>query len=204
MSIAILDYGLGNLRSVQKAFERIGVAAAITADPEAARRATGLVLPGVGAFRDGMERLRATGLDQVVRQHVLADRPFLGICLGMQLLFGSSTEDGLHAGLNLFAGRVERFQPTPGCKVPHMGWNTVERTGSGTLLAELPSPSWMYFVHSYYVEPADVELTCLATDYAGRKFCAAIERGRLLAVQFHPEKSQSAGQSILHKFATLC
>jgi glutamine amidotransferase len=204
MSIAILDYGLGNLRSVQKAFEKIGVAAQITADPETARRASGLVLPGVGAFRDGMERLRTTHIEQVIREFVLADRPFLGVCLGMQLLFGSSTEDGFYPGLKLFAGQVVRFTPMAGCKVPHMGWNTVRRTGRGTLLAELPSPSWMYFVHSYYVEPEDAGLVCLETDYAGRSFCSGIERGRLLAVQFHPEKSQAAGQSILHKFATLC
>jgi glutamine amidotransferase len=204
MGIAILDYGLGNLRSVQKAFERVGVAAAITSDPNVAYSATGLVLPGVGAFKDGMERLRATQLDQVVRQFVMTDRPILGICLGMQLLFASSTEDGYHYGLHLFGGKVVRFPTTSGHKVPHMGWNTVMRTGKGTLLSDLPSPSWMYFVHSYYVVPTDSDLICLATDYAGVTFCSGFERGRLLAVQFHPEKSQAAGRSILHKFATLC
>ena len=205
MAVVIVDYGMGNLRSVQKALVRVGVASEISSDPRVAAAATGLVLPGVGAFKDAMQRLKASHLDEVVRQHLAADRPFLGICLGMQLLFASSTEDGSHPGLGVLAGRVIRFPSVPGCKVPHMGWNTIRPGQPPGPWHDLVEPTWMYFVHGYYCEPEpNPSLSLLLCDYAGVSFCAGLARSRMLAVQFHPEKSQGAGQYILHNCATLC
>jgi glutamine amidotransferase len=203
MDTVIIDYGMGNLRSVQRGLEKAGTEAVISGDPDRVGRADKLVLPGVGAFRDAVARLRGTGLDQPIIDHVRADRPFLGICLGLQLLFTTSHEDGAHAGLDLFPGEVVRFAPSPDRKVPHMGWNRVRPRGESVLFRDLPDPAWVYFVHSYHVVPRDPEVIALECDYGG-PFPAAVTRGRIFATQFHPEKSQHVGRSILHKFVTLC
>ena len=201
--IVIVDYGMANLRSVQKAFEQVGHGAAIESDPDRIAAADKLVLPGVGAFRDAIARLRETALAQVIVEHIQRGRPFLGICLGMQLLFTRDHEDGLHAGLDLFAGDVVRFPEIPGLKVPHMGWNTLRFPGPRCpLFADLPADPAVYFVHSYY--PAPIDSTCIAAsaDYP-EPFTAAIWRDHVFATQFHPEKSQRVGMQILRNFANL-
>jgi imidazole glycerol-phosphate synthase subunit HisH len=200
--IVIVDYGMGNLRSVQKAFEKLGHAAIVTGDPHAVCDAVKLVLPGVGAFRDAIERLESTGLAAAIRQHIRSGRQFLGICLGLQLLFTRSFEDGEHHGLDLFAGDVVRLQDAPGIKVPHMGWNHLRLRQNAPHLTDLPPDSAVYFVHSYYAAPQDGSLIATETDYP-TPFCSAIWRDNVFATQFHPEKSQRVGLHILHKFATL-
>jgi imidazole glycerol-phosphate synthase subunit HisH len=200
--IIIVDYGMGNLRSVQKAFEKLGHAAAITSDPDVAGKAEKLVLPGVGAFRDAIARLTDTCLAEAVRQYIRTGRPFLGICLGLQLLFTRSFEDGEHHGLNIFAGDVVRLPNAPGIKVPHMGWNYLRKRRDAPHLAHLPPNPAMYFVHSFCVVPCDTSLIATETDYP-TPFCSAIWSDNVFATQFHPEKSQQVGLQILHKFATL-
>jgi len=197
--VTIVDYGSGNLRSVQKAFERLGAAARITDDPNVVAAADRLVLPGVGAFGDAMRELAARGLVEPIVAHVRADRPFFGICMGLQLLFETGWEGGHHAGLGLLAGDVTRFDPPPGLKVPHMGWNTVSWRGAGCPGGAVPDGSWFYFVHSYHARPADPSIVAAETDYGG-PFCAAVSRGRLFATQFHPEKSQAVGLKLLASF----
>jgi len=189
--LTIVDYGSGNLRSVQKAFERLGAAAAITSDPEAVAAADRLVLPGVGAFGDAMRELTGRGLVEPIQAHLRADRPFLGICMGLQLLFERGLEGGSHAGLGVLAGEVARFDLPPGLKVPHMGWNAV------SWREDRRSPAdYFYFVHAYHARPADPAVIAATTDYGG-PFCAAVRRGRLFATQFHPEKSQGIGLRLL-------
>jgi glutamine amidotransferase len=200
--ITIVDYGMGNLRSVQKGFEKVGRPAEISSDPNRVAEASHLVLPGVGAFRDAIARLRESGLAGPICDHVRAGRPFLGICLGLQLLFTTSHEDGEHRGLDLFPGEVIRFPALPGLKVPHMGWNQLRIRRSAPCLADLPDKPAVYFVHSYYVVPKDPALTAAETDYP-TPFTSAIWQENVFATQFHPEKSQRVGLSILHKFATL-
>jgi glutamine amidotransferase len=201
--IVIMDYGMANLRSVQKAFERVGFAADITSDPGRVADSRKLVVPGVGAFRDAIARLRETGLDRATGAHIRAGRPFLGICLGMQLLFNRSHEDGLHAGLELFAGDVVRFPEKPGLKVPHMGWNTLRLARPDCpLFADLPRDPAVYFVHSYFPAPADRGLVAAESDYP-EPFCAAVWKGNVFATQFHPEKSQEVGLTMLRNFARL-
>jgi glutamine amidotransferase len=200
--ITIVDYGMANLRSVQKAFEKLGHAAVITGDAHAVDGAERLVLPGVGAFRDAISRLRETGLADAVVRHIRRGRPFLGICLGLQLLFTRSFEDGEYRGLDLFAGDVVRFAQAPGLKVPHMGWNQLRWRRPVPHLADLPQQSAVYFVHSYCVVPRDPQLIATETDYP-TPFASSIWRDNVFATQFHPEKSQRVGLEILHKFATL-
>jgi glutamine amidotransferase len=201
--IVIVDYGMGNLRSVQKAFEAVGAAADVSADPRRVADATRLVLPGVGAFRDAIARLRQTGLAEAVAHHVADGLPFLGICLGYQMLFTRSTEDGVHAGLDLFPGEVVRFANRPGLKVPHMGWNTLRLTRPDCpLFAGLPPDPAFYFVHSYFPRVADPTLTAAEADYPA-PFPAAIWRDNVYATQFHPEKSQGVGKRVLQNFAGL-
>lgn len=201
--IVIVDYGMANLRSVQKAFERVGASAEVSADPNRVAEARKVVLPGVGAFRDAIVRLRESGLAETIAEHVRDDQPFLGICLGLQLLFTRSHEDGLFPGLDLFPGEVVRFPEKPGLKVPHMGWNTLRPTRPGCpLLAGLPPDPAVYFVHSYYPVPAAPDLVAAVADYP-EPFCAAIWRGNVFATQFHPEKSQDVGLAVLRNFARL-
>lgn len=200
MTIRIVDYGMGNLRSVQKAFERLGHAAEIVNSPAAIASAERLVLPGVGAFRDAIHELDRLKLSQPLRDYVAADRPFFGICLGLQLLFDVSYEDGEWPGLGIVPGDVVRFTSQPGLKIPHMGWNTLDRRQPGTHLDGVPPDAHFYFVHSYFVRPKDERVTAATCDY-GQKFTAAIRRGNLFATQFHPEKSQRHGLCLLKAFA---
>jgi glutamine amidotransferase len=201
--IVIVDYGMANLRSVQKAFERVGAAAEISSDPDRVADARKVVLPGVGAFQDAIARLRETGLAETICDHVRADRPFLGICLGYELLFTRSFEDGVFPGLDLFPGDVVRFPEVPGLKVPHMGWNTLRPTRPGCpLLAGLPADPAVYFVHSYYPVPADPSLTAAVAEYPV-PFAAVVWRGNIFGTQFHPEKSQDVGLRMLRNFAHL-
>ena len=196
--ILIVDYGMANLRSVQKAFERIGVEALVSDDPQRVAESERVVLPGVGAFGDAMRELRARGLVDPIVAHVRADKPFFGICMGLQLLFDTGWEGGENRGLGLLEGDVARFDPAAGMKVPHMGWNTVTwRPAAGRFAQN--AGDWYYFVHSYTARPRDPSVIAGATDYGG-EFCAAVARGRLFATQFHPEKSQEAGMRLLRAF----
>ncbi|MDI6761094.1 MAG: imidazole glycerol phosphate synthase subunit HisH [Candidatus Brocadiaceae bacterium] len=199
--IAIVDYGMGNLRSVQKAVERVGFGATLIHSPEELERAEKLILPGVGAFADTMKGLEERGLVGPIIQYIKQGRPFLGICMGLQILFSEGTEDGLHAGLNVIPGRVVRF-PQDGLKVPHMGWNQVSFLRDVPLARGIPQGSYVYFVHSYYVCPEDPGVVAATTDY-GTTFTSFIWKDNLFATQFHPEKSQSVGLSILRNFAAL-
>jgi glutamine amidotransferase len=200
--IAIIDYGMGNLRSVQKAIEAVGHEAVVSSDPNDVRRATRVILPGVGAFADAMAELRRTGLGEAFVEAVRAGKPCLGVCLGLQLLFDRSFEDGDHTGLGLLPGRVVRFDTRPGLKVPHMGWNTLRQVRPVPLLKGLaPEPS-VYFVHSYHAmadQPEDVAATA---DYPD-PFPAIVWRENLMACQFHPEKSQRVGLAMYANFARL-
>ena len=197
--ITIIDYGMGNLRSVQKAVERVGGKAVISSDPFEVSRAERLILPGVGAFRDAIVALKRQDLVNPIRDHCAADRPFLGICLGLQLLFDVSFEDGEHEGLGIISGDVRRFRLPSEYKIPHMGWNRLQIQKDVTLLRDCPDEPWFYFVHSYYVVPADPSCIAATTDY-GIDFVSMVARGNLYATQFHPEKSQSAGMQLLTGF----
>ncbi|MBS0210249.1 MAG: imidazole glycerol phosphate synthase subunit HisH [Planctomycetes bacterium] len=198
--ITIVDYGMGNLRSVQKGFERVGHEARISSDPNVVAAADKLVLPGVGAFGDAMIELRSRGLVEPVRDYIRAGRPTLGICLGLQLLFDVGYEDGAHQGLGILPGEVVKFQLPHDYKVPHMGWNQLQIVRRPPLLADIADGAHMYFVHSYYVVPRDAEVIATQTEY-GPPFTSMIWRDRLYATQFHPEKSQAEGLKILKNFA---
>jgi imidazole glycerol-phosphate synthase subunit HisH len=200
--IKIVDYGMGNLRSVQKAFEKLGAQAVICSRPAELAGAEKLVLPGVGAFRDAIHELRRTELDRPVIDHIAAGRPFFGICLGLQLLFDVSYEDGEWQGLGVLPGKVVRFTDQPDLKIPHMGWNNVEITKDTPLFAGVPTNSMFYFVHSYHVVPSDTSLVAGRTEH-GAVFTSAVARGNLFATQFHPEKSQRLGLKLLANFAAL-
>ena len=199
--VTIVDYGMGNLRSVAKAFERLGVKARVTQKPEEVTSAEKLVLPGVGAFEDAVRNLKELRLTESLLAFLDEGRPFLGICLGLQLLFAESEEGGLHKGFGRFPGRVKRF-PEDSLKVPHIGWNRVNRTGRAEcpLLKGVPDGSYFYFVHSYYAEPADQTVTAAKTDY-GIPFTSVLWRENVYATQFHPEKSQALGLKVLENFA---
>ena len=202
--IAIVDYGMGNLRSVHKAFECVGYPALVTHDAAVIKKADGLVVPGVGAFRKAMENLTDLGLIDPIRQFVEEGRPFLGICLGLQLLFTDSEEFGRQPGLGIFKGRVVKFPFTPGSslKVPHMGWNAVSIRKKSPALEGIREGAFFYFVHSYFPAPDDPEIVATATDYGG-EFASSVARGNLFACQFHPEKSQTVGLRILENFGRL-
>jgi len=200
--IAIVDYGMGNLRSVQKAFESVGEPAVVTADPEAVGKASKLVLPGVGAFADAMAELRQRGLVEPIVEFIRSGKPFFGICLGLQLLFELSYEDGEHRGLGLVPGRVVRFPNRPGLKVPHMGWNQLWIRWPAPVLQGIPDGAYVYFVHSYYVEPADRGVIATETDY-GQLFASSIWSDNIFATQFHPEKSQQVGLNMIRNFCRL-
>ena len=203
--IAVIDNGICNLRSVTKALEAVGAAPYVVRTPDEveASKAAGLVLPGVGALRDCVASLRATGLDRTVRAWIEADRPFLGVCLGMQALFDKSEEGGV-IGLGVFPGEVVRFRLPKAYKVPHMGWNTVRFVQPDSPLANSlrREAEAFYFVHSFHCVPADFSLVLAECDYGGA-FTAAIGRGRCFATQFHPEKSQARGLQIYRNFATV-
>ncbi|MDW8343891.1 MAG: imidazole glycerol phosphate synthase subunit HisH [Verrucomicrobiae bacterium] len=201
--IAIVDYGMGNLRSVEKAFHHVGAEVSVVSDAARVMAARGVVLPGVGAFGDCMANLARLGLVEAVREVVRQGRPFLGICLGMQALFESSEEAPGVAGLGLLAGSVPRFRAA-GLKVPHMGWNQLRiRRPDCPLLAGVADGSFVYFVHSYFCEPRDGSVTCATAEY-GEEFCAMLWSGRVFATQFHPEKSQAVGLRILENFVKVC
>lgn len=195
---------MANLRSVQKAFAQVGFEAGIISSAAEIARCDRLVVPGVGAFADAAAALRREGLDEAIARHVAGDRPFLGICLGLQLLFDVGYEDGEHRGLGIIAGRCVRLEVdrTMGLKVPHMGWNQLIVRSPSPLLAGLPEGASVYFVHSYHVVPDDPSVISTTTDYGGQ-FVSSIRRGNLLATQFHPEKSQSVGLRMLANFAAM-
>jgi glutamine amidotransferase len=199
--IAIIDYGMGNLRSVEKGFENVGVSAFVTNDPRRVDEAEGVVLPGVGAFADAVEQLKLTGLDESIRNAVDSGRPFLGICLGLQLLFERSYENGDHQGLGVFKGVVERLPG--GVKIPHMGWNQVKKVQDLEIMAGVADGADFYFVHSYVVRPEDPEIVATATEY-GREFVSGVAAGNAFAFQFHPEKSGKIGLSMLKRFGAKC
>ena len=198
--IAIIDYGMGNLRSVQKGFERIGSRAEVTRSAGKIASASGVVLPGVGAFNACMDNLRRFGLVDVIRDAVGRKRPFLGICLGLQLLFTESDEFGPQKGLDLFSGRVVGFAAGNGLKVPHMGWNRIEKKKESPFLEGISDGAYVYFVHSYYAVPEDLSAVATTTGY-GLSFASSIATDHLFACQFHPEKSQEIGLRILANFA---
>jgi imidazole glycerol-phosphate synthase subunit HisH len=200
--IAIIDYGMGNLRSVQKGFERVGHQAIVTCDPAEVARAEKVVLPGVGAFEDAMAELGRRGLVEPVLAAINSGKPFLGICLGLQLLFETSHENGLHKGLGVIPGQVVRFDLPREFSVPHMGWNQLAIRRPAPILAGIEEQSQVYFVHSYYVVPDDPGVIATETDYC-RPFCSMIWRDNLYATQFHPEKSQAVGLKMLANFAAL-
>lgn len=195
--IAIMDYGMGNLRSVQKAFEYLGEQAVITDDPAKVAGGSHVVLPGVGAFEEAMDRLRRSGLDRAVLDAVHAGKPVLGICLGMQMMFEHSEENGFFDGLGLFPGTVTRLE-NHGLKIPHMGWNTLT-TREGPLFDKGEDPC-VYFVHSYCMADVSEEWTAATCEY-GQVFTAAVCLGNVMATQFHPEKSGTAGLKMLRRFA---
>ena len=203
--LVIIDYGMGNLRSVQKAVERVGFAAPVTDDPDAVRKADKLILPGVGAFADAIACLREKQLIEPIRECIRRGSPFLGICLGLQMLFEESFEDGRHAGLGILRGTVERFSPDAPdgsrLKVPHMGWNRIRIKAKAPVLDGVPDGAHMYFVHSYYVKPTDRSVVATETDY-GAPFTSMIWKDNVSATQFHPEKSQTHGLRILLNFCS--
>jgi len=200
--IAIVDYGMGNLRSVQKGFERVGHEATVTCDPVEIGRATKVVLPGVGAFEDAMTELRRKQLVAPVLDSIASGKPFLGICLGLQLLFDVSYENGEHEGLGVLRGKVVRFELPPEYSIPHMGWNRLLIRRRPPILKGIEEERQFYFVHSYYVVPKETEVIATETDYP-EPFCSMVWRDNLFATQFHPEKSQSDGLRILKNFAEL-
>jgi len=197
--IAIIDYGMGNLRSVQKGLERVGFDTVVTREVSQIRSARGVVLPGVGAFSACMENLGKFGLVEPLREIVREHKPFLGICLGFQLLFSESEEFGKQKGLELFSGKVVGFHPSEELKVPHMGWNRIEKKQDSPFLEGVSTGDYVYFVHSFYVVPQDPSIIATTTDY-GKPFVSSIATERMFACQFHPEKSQELGLRILENF----
>lgn len=200
--ITIVDYGMGNLRSVQKAFEKLNVEATICTKPEEIANAEKLVLPGVGAFRDAIAELKSQNLVEPILEHIQKEKLFLGICLGLQLLFEISYEDGEWEGLGVLPGKVVRFEDQPDIKIPHMGWNQLSVAGDVPIFKDIPSEAYFYFVHSFYVVPTDENVTAAKTDH-GRQFVSAVAKNNLFATQFHPEKSQKYGLKLLDNFARL-
>ena len=198
--IAIIDYGMGNLRSVQKGFEKVGCEAVVSNDPGELAAAEKIVLPGVGAFEDAIAELRRRKLVEPILAAIDAGKPFLGICLGLQMLFEVSYENGRHEGLGVLPGEVVRFDLPPEYTVPHMGWNQLSVRRRPPILEGIADGAYAYFVHSYYVVPKDAGVIATETDY-GLPFCSMVWRGNLYATQFHPEKSQSDGLRMLKNFA---
>jgi len=204
MSIAIIAYGMGNLRSVQKAFEAVGAQARVVSEPKEVEQADRIVLPGVGAFQDAVRTMREKDMVGPVLHHIEKGKPFLGICLGLQMLMDVGYEDGEHRGLGVIPGKCVRFDVDRemGLKVPHMGWNQLDVKRPSPVLRDLPEGCSVYFVHSYHVVPEDESVIATTTDY-GRPFVSSIWRDNLVATQFHPEKSQKVGLQILANFAKM-
>lgn len=200
--IAVVDYGAGNVCSVMHALEHIGQPSVLTRDPGTIGRADAVILPGVGAFGDAMAQLRAGGVEETLRAYLDTGRPFLGICIGEQLLFERSEESPGSRGLGWLPGQVRRIPAGPGRKVPHMGWNQLRLLRPDPLFAELGESPWMYFVHSYYVEAAQRDVVLAQVDY-GADMDVAVRRDNLWAVQFHPEKSGENGLQLLKNFASM-
>ena len=197
--IAVVDYGAGNLRSVAKALARSELAPVVTSDPAVVRDSAGVVLPGVGAFRDAANNLRESGLADAVTRSIDDRRPYLGLCFGLQLLFDRGEEHSTTEGLGVISGSVKRFPETDGLRVPHIGWNEVRFSGSHPMLEQLPERDFFYFVHSYRGEPEEPSVVVGRTEYGG-EFASAVARDGLFAVQFHPEKSQAAGKRLLDAY----
>lgn len=197
----IIDYGLGNLRSVEKALESMNGNPAVSAHPDVVRKAKRLILPGVGAFGDAMENLRRTGMDAAIREAAAAGTPILGLCLGLQLLFTHSDEFGSHQGLDLIPGNVAKLD-APGLRVPHIGWNQLEDIQPTPLLEGISEGSYFYFVHSFYVAPVEETSALSWTDY-GQHFCSIAGKDNVFGVQFHPEKSQDNGKKLLRNFLSI-
>lgn len=205
--IAIIDYDMGNVRSVEKAFEKVGARAVITRDARAIDDASHVVLPGVGAFRDCMKNLEEYGLIGPIKRSIASGKPFLGICLGLQLLFEESSEFGRHTGLGVLKGKVVRFpagleSEGERLKIPHMGWNEIKINKDSALLKGIGDGSYFYFVHSYYAVPDDPGAALTTTGY-GMAFTSAVAKENVMACQFHPEKSQKAGLRVLKNFSTI-
>jgi imidazole glycerol-phosphate synthase subunit HisH len=202
VTLAMVDFGMGNRRSVAKAFAHVGAELMATSDADELRAAGGLVIPGVGAYPEAMRRLRALGLDEVIRERAASGVPIIGLCLGMQLLFERSEEHEGAAGLGLLAGRVVRLD-TRGLKLPHIGWNAVRWRRSSPLVAGLPDPAAFYHVHSFVAEPDDDAVVLGVGEY-GSPFCSFVERDNVFGAQCHPEKSSLHGLTVLRNFAALC
>ena len=200
--VAIIDYDAGNIRSVEKAVRYLGKEAVVTSDPEKILAADRVILPGVGAFGDAMKRLHAMGLVEVIRQVAERGTPFLGICLGLQLLFEKSEESPGVPGLGLLQGEILRLPELPGLKVPHIGWNSLKYPNPGRLFRGIPEDSYVYFVHSYYLKAQDEGIVTATTEY-GTLVHASVESGNLFACQFHPEKSSETGLTILENFLSI-
>lgn len=200
-SVALVDYGMGNLRSVRNALEGLGATVAIASDPRGLDAFDRVVLPGVGAFGDAMANLSRAGWPEALTEHAqVRQRPFLGICLGMQLLAARGTEHGLHAGLSWFSGEVRKLERPPPHRIPHMGWNEVRARSRAGLLRDLAPDASCYFVHSFAFVPDDEAIVTGVTEYGGVDFVSVIERGNIVATQFHPEKSQKHGLGLLARF----
>lgn len=200
--IAIIDYDAGNLKSVEKALLSLGEETVITRDPFVIRAADKAILPGVGAFGDAMQNLEKFGLVDVIKEFTASGKPFLGICLGLQLLFEHSDESPGAEGLGILKGDILRIPPSEGLKIPHMGWNSLEIKKDARLFQGIPQGTYVYFVHSYYLKAANESIVAAATDYSTR-IHASVESGNVFACQFHPEKSSTAGLQILKNFAQL-
>ncbi len=200
--IAIIDYGAGNLQSVKKALDFIGAESVITDNPETINACDKILLPGVGSFGDAMASMRAKNLVETVKQNALSGKAFLGICLGLQLLFEESEESPNVKGLGIFKGKIRRFPKGMGLKIPHIGWNSLEIKQKDTLFKGIPENSYVYFVHSYYLEAEDLTDVATVTNY-GIDFHSAVGKGNIFATQFHPEKSGDVGLQILRNFASM-
>ncbi len=200
--IAIIDYGAGNLRSVEKAFVYLGYETVVSSDENVLLSADKIVLPGVGAFADAMNMLRASGLDRTVKTAVERNIPLLGICLGMQMLFESSEEGAEVPGLCVFKGKIKKFEEAPGFKIPQIGWNSIKIKEGTKLFKGIPDDSYVYFVHSYYLDAEDENVVAATCDYI-HPFHAAVESGNVFACQFHPEKSGKTGLAMLKNFAEM-